>query len=115
MQTCSKSVRIARSDDFDVVRNLFSVHSAIAYYLLEQSHAVAGVHFVKEDDDSVVTAQPTGRLYLFLHPRDDVSVLHAAVHVQRLQRTAEHRTHVADQCALATARLSHDDHRQPCA
>mmetsp|Transcript_14289 Transcript_14289/g.53807 ORF Transcript_14289/g.53807 Transcript_14289/m.53807 type:complete len:513 (+) Transcript_14289:1538-3076(+) len=104
----SLPVRIAGADDLQVSRKRLSLHREVAHNLLEESHAVARVHFVEHDDD--VHFHATSEADLATHPGLDVGVLHPAMHVQHVQGVAKDAAHVPHEGALSAPGLAHDDH-----
>ena len=47
---CILSVRVAGSNEFDVVRNGFSIYPAITHDLFDETNGISGVSFIKEDN-----------------------------------------------------------------
>ena len=47
---CILSVRVASSNELDVMRNGFSIYPAITHDLFDETNGISGVSFIKEDN-----------------------------------------------------------------
>mmetsp|Transcript_8640 Transcript_8640/g.21264 ORF Transcript_8640/g.21264 Transcript_8640/m.21264 type:complete len:236 (-) Transcript_8640:735-1442(-) len=82
-------VRVARGDHFDVVREEAALDGAVAHDLLEESHAIARVHLVQQQNHLLLRGERLlAEADLGGDPSDDVRGRHPAVDVQDAQRQA---------------------------